>query len=170
MVVGLIGIIAPHIYYRYNPVQFAIIAPEVPEKSNVVQKVAPKKKVAYHKVIPVVTPETKEHIERIFGEKADIATATFMHESGLELDQKGWNCHYYNSEGKRYSTSCKTQDRDKAWSVDCGLAQINVKGTTCPSSLLTLEGNMAEVEKRYKTQGLNAWVSYSSGAYKKYME
>lgn len=106
-----------------------------------------------------------EHIVEIFGAKAKIAKAVFIHESeGMKLDAVNYNCYY----GGR-STFCKKEDRAKAWSVDCGLAQINVKGTVCPKSLLTLEGNMKAVEKIYKTQGLNAWVSYKSGAYKKFM-
>lgn len=121
-------------------------------------------------VKPVVPIEVEEHIIDIFGDKADIATAVLLHEGGMNLDAKGYNCFYTDKNGKRYSTHCKKEDRPKAWSVDCGLAQINVKGQTCPSELLTLEGNMKEVERIYKTQGLNAWVSYKSGAYKKFLD
>lgn len=106
----------------------------------------------------------EEHIGEIFGSDSKVAIAVLKHESGLNLNAKGWNCIYG---GK--STSCKIPDRKYAWSVDCGIAQVNVKGTECPAELLTLEGNMKQVERIYKTQGLNAWVSYKTGAYKKYL-
>lgn len=106
-----------------------------------------------------------EHIQEIFGAKARIARAVFIHESnGMKLDAVNYNCHY----GGR-STFCKKGDEHKAWSVDCGLAQVNVKGQVCPKRLLTLEGNMEAVEKIYKEQGLRAWVSYTNGAYKKFL-
>jgi hypothetical protein len=66
-------------------------------------------------------------------------------------------------------TACKKGDEYKAWSVDCGIAQINTRGQICPKELLTLEGNMKALEKIYKEQGLNAWVSYKTGAYKRYL-
>jgi len=106
----------------------------------------------------------EQHIQRIFGDKSKVATAVLKHESGFNLNAKGWNCRYG---GK--SKACKKEDRYRAWSVDCGIAQVNVKGQVCPSELMTLSGNMAQVEKIYKTQGLNAWVSYKTGAYKKYL-
>lgn len=106
-----------------------------------------------------------DYIHEIFGSKATIAKAVLTHESeGLKLDSKNYNCRY---NGK--STFCKPQDRKKAWSVDCGISQINVKGTECPADLLTLEGNMKATEKIYKEQGLNAWVSFKNGAYKRFL-
>lgn len=112
----------------------------------------------------IKVPTLEEHIERIFGDNSEVATAVLKHESGLRLNAKGWNC-YYNGRSK----ACKPQDRHLAWSVDCGVAQVNTKGQTCPDELFTLEGNMKQVERIYKEQGLNAWVSYKTGAYKKYL-
>lgn len=175
LVVSLIGVVTPQIYYRVNLVQPApfVAIHHVTEESKVVhKKVKTKKKVASSStsIKPTLTVETKIYIDEIFGKDAKIATATFMHESGLVLDKQGYNCHYYNKDGIRYSTSCKTiEDRANAWSVDCGLTQINVKGKVCPSELFTLEGNMAEAKKKYKTQGLKAWASYTSGRYKKFL-
>lgn len=112
----------------------------------------------------------EQHIEQIFGENAIVATAVLTHESSLNLKAKNYNCFYTNPEtGKRYSKSCNKEDRHLAWSVDCGIAQVNVKGQVCPNNLMTLEGNMIAVEKIYKEQGLKAWVSYTSGAYKKFL-
>jgi hypothetical protein len=112
-------------------------------------------------------PEIKtqeQYIKEIFGANARIATAVLKHESGMNLTAINYNCRY---NGK--STSCKKGDEYKAWSVDCGLAQVNVKGQVCPKELLTLEGNMKAVERIYQEQGLNAWVSWKSGAYKQYL-
>ena len=106
----------------------------------------------------------EQYIQEIFGAKAKIATAVLKHESGMKLDAVNYNCRY---DGR--STFCKKGDKAKAWSVDCGIAQVNVKGTVCPEHLFTLEGNMKAVEKIYNEQGLNAWVSYKTGAYKKFL-
>lgn len=144
-----------------------IISPEPIPTVQTTKKVASRKTTL---VKPVATVEMKELIEDIFGDKAKIATAVLMHESGLNLEAKGWNCHYYDKDGKRYSKACKKEDRPKAWSVDCGIAQVNIKGKVCPKELLTLEGNMLAVAKIYKSQGLNAWVSYKTGSYKKYLD
>jgi len=111
----------------------------------------------------------EEHMASIFGEKSEIAIAVLKHESGLKLDAKNWNCIYYNNSGSKYSTFCKPQDRHLAWSVDCGIAQVNIRGKECPSELMTLEGNMERVREIYEKQGLNAWVSYKTGRYKKYL-
>ena len=133
------------------------------------------------KIVPLIVENVKtqpltldEHLKQIFGPKAKVAKAILKHESGLNLKEKGYNCYYYrkNKDGKtvRYSTSCKTkEDREKAWSVDCGIAQINVKGQVCPANLMNLDGAMKALEKKYKTEGLTAWVSYTSGAYKRFM-
>lgn len=106
----------------------------------------------------------EQYIQDIFGAKAKIATAVLKHESGMKLDAINYNCRYGG-----HSTFCKKGDEYKAWSVDCGIAQVNTRGTVCPENLLTLEGNMKAVEKIYKEQGLNAWVSYKNKAYLQFM-
>lgn len=111
---------------------------------------------------PVITLE--QHIQQIFGSKAKVALAVLKHESNLKLNSINYNCRYNGR-----STFCKKGDEYKAWSVDCGIAQINTRGQICPKELLTLEGNMKALEKIYKEQGLNAFVSYKTGAYKKYL-
>lgn len=124
----------------------------------------------------ITKPTLEQHIERIFGEKAKVAMATFKAESGLKLDAKGYNCMYQKTviengkaKIKSFSKSCKKEDRYRAWSVDCGLAQVNVRGQVCPRELLTVEGNMKQVEKIYKSQGMLAWSAYKNGSYKKYL-
>ncbi len=113
---------------------------------------------------PIIPMTLEQHIQQIFGSKAKVAMAVIKHESNLKLDEVGYNCRYNG-----ISRACKPSDRAKAWSVDCGIGQINYRGQKCPQSLLTLEGNMKAVEEIYKTQGLNAWVSYTSKAYLKFM-
>lgn len=107
----------------------------------------------------------EQYIQEIFGAKAKIATAVLTHESRMKLDAVNYNCYYDG-----HSTFCKKGDRAKAWSVDCSIAQINVKGNKCPPELMTLEGNMKATAYIYKTQGLNAWVSYRTGAYKQFLK
>lgn len=106
----------------------------------------------------------EQHIQRIFGSKAKVALAVLKHESNLKLNSINYNCRYNGR-----STFCKKGDKEKAWSVDCGIAQVNVKGKVCPKELMTLDGNMKAVEKVYKEQGLNAWVSYKNKKYLRYM-
>lgn len=106
----------------------------------------------------------QDYFVDIFGAKAKIAEAVFKHESGMRLDEVGYNCHYGG-----HSKSCKKGDEKKAWSVDCGIGQVNTKGTVCPKNLLTLEGNMKQVAVIYKEQGLGAWVSFTTGRYKKFL-
>lgn len=114
---------------------------------------------------PLTQQERLElRLNEIFGEKVEIAKAVLKHESGLNLNAKGYNCRYNG-----VSKACKYNDRHLAWSVDCGLGQINVKGQKCPPELMTLEHNLNLIEQKYKEQGLNAWVSYKTGAYKKYL-
>lgn len=96
-------------------------------------------------------------------------TAIFKAESGLNVKNVGYNCHYYNKNGKRYSDSCKKEDRPKAWSVDCGIAQINTKGQICPEHLFIIENNLAVAKQKLDTQGLSAWNVYTSGAYRKFL-
>ena len=112
----------------------------------------------------------KQYVKHIFGDNAEVAMAVFKHESGLRSDAVNYNCTYENKDGKRYSTFCKKGDKKNATSVDCGIGQTNVRGRVCPDELLTLEGNMQQVEKIYNEQGLKAWASYTNGGYKKFLE
>lgn len=123
-------------------------------------KVEPVKNI---KIIRQLTEEESKEINRIFGKKATIATAVLKHESGLKVDAVNHNCRY---NGK--STFCKKGDTNII-SSDCGLGQINIKTKNCPAELLTSQGNLKAIEKIYKAQGLTAWVSFKSGAYRKFL-
>lgn len=158
---------------KINQIPITVTVHKAEAKQITHKVVTEKKKIIKSNNIVALTEETKARIEGIFGNKATIAIAVLKHESGLRLDAQNWNCHYYKIvDGKqvRYSTSCKTiEDRSSAWSVDCGIGQINVKGKICPTVLLTFDGSMREVQKKYIAQGLNAWYSYTSGAYKQFL-
>lgn len=103
----------------------------------------------------------KEEICSHFGKDCPTAIAIATAESGLRVDAKGWNCMY----GEK-STACKPEDRGRAWSVDCGIFQLNFRGLECPPEAMTLEWN---VEKAYtwkfKPSGWNPWSVYKNGSY-----
>ena len=111
---------------------------------------------------PPITLE--QQVATIFGNKTKVAIAVFKAESGLKPDAINYNC-IYNGKSK----SCKKKDQPKAWSVDCGLGQINIKGKVCPETLLTVSGNLQAVQQLYEKQGLKAWVCYKQGLYYKYL-
>ena len=114
--------------------------------------------------LEIVQPSFEQEITRIFGSKAEIALAVFEHESNNDIDSINYNCRYDG-----ISTFCKKGDEKKAWSVDCGVAQINVRGQVCPPQLLTEMGSIPYIEKIYKEQGLKAWVSYNNKKYKDFL-
>ena len=103
-----------------------------------------------------------DHLTQVFGEEAHLMKAIAMAESNLEVNQVSYNCRI-NGKNK----PCRK--RSLAWSSDCGLLQINVKGKSCPPHLLTIEGNLKEAKKIKDEQGLRAWAVYKSKRYKKYL-
>ena len=105
-------------------------------------------------------------LAQIKGTKIDGRTfkAIAMAESGLDPQAKNWNCRY----GK-ISKSCKKEDRANAWSVDCGIMQLNFKGLHCPSWSYDLNKNIEKAVEKYHIEGLGAWVVYKNGMYKKYL-
>ena len=111
--------------------------------------------------IGVVVEEGVEAlIEKVFHEEPKIALAVAKGESGLKVDAKGWNCRY----GKK-STSCKVADRGKAWSVDCGLYQINVIAKECPEHLLNPDENIQVARKMYEARKWSPWVAFNNKQY-----
>jgi hypothetical protein len=100
----------------------------------------------------------------------NIALAITRAESNFNPTDIGYNCEYTNNKVVE-STSCKTGDQSKAWSVDCGLMQINVLGQTCPTQLFDIQYNinMAYGKFAARNNTFQAWSSYNSGAYKQYL-
>lgn len=98
-----------------------------------------------------------------------IAVAVAKSESGLRSTAMGWNCHYYDAQGKRYSKACNPEDRPKAWSVDCGVMQINHLGKTCPSHLFNPDENIRIGRDMFENRGFSPWVAFTKGLYLKYL-
>lgn len=88
------------------------------------------------------------------------AKAVFTAESGLREDAQGFNCRY----GK-ISQSCRPEDREKAWSVDCGIAQINVIGKVCPDELFDADHNLMVARQKYEARNWQPWSAWKSGKY-----
>ena len=108
-----------------------------------------------------------EKIRATFKEEPDTAIAIFRAESGLRPEAQGWNC-YYNGESK----PCAEGDRDKAWSTDCGIAQLNFPGSVCPAESFNEDWNIAKAyewkylpNKKAGGTGFRAWSVYNSGRY-----
>lgn len=105
----------------------------------------------------------------------DVAVAVAKSESGLRTDAMGWNCYYYNAQGKRYSKACLPQDREKAWSVDCGIMQINHIGKTCPAYLFDPDENIKIGKEKYDSSdkrigiGFYPWMAYRNNLHLKYL-
>ena len=108
--------------------------------------------------------------------KSHVTMIAIAHaESGLNENAKGWNCYYNKNESIVYSTrvkgshstACKVPHRKYAWSVDCGVLQLNVKGQVCPNE--TLDEHLEKVATLSKSQGFNAWEAYKNNSYKKYL-
>lgn len=87
----------------------------------------------------------------------------------------GWNCKYteYNKETKKTETvskACAKSDRSKAWSVDCGLMQINVYGQVCPEEYYDIPFNLKLAVGKFKGRGntWGAWSTFNNGSYLQY--
>lgn len=111
-----------------------------------------------------VTPESIETkiLEAFNGDKVALAVA--KSESGLDPNAKGWNCKYGTK-----STSCKPEDRGKAWSVDCGIYQINSVTKDCPEHLMDVEVNIAIAKEMQSKRGWSPWVGYWNGQWKNHL-
>lgn len=117
---------------------------------------------------------TKEEVARIvrsvYKEEPDKAVAVFTAESGLNPLAKGWNCYYFREDGSRYSAACEIEDRENAWSVDCGVTQMNVAGKECPAEYMDAKWN---IEKsyiwKYLPSGWQPWVAEKTGRWLQFM-
>jgi hypothetical protein len=117
-------------------------------------------------------PEIVRLLKKYFPEysKARVMAAVLQHESQFQVDAKSYNCYYTNKQGKKYSTFCKKGDEQKAWSVDCGIAMLNYHGKVCPAYTFDPELALIKSKELVEKRGFNPWVSYQTGAYKKYLK
>jgi hypothetical protein len=99
-----------------------------------------------------------------FQNEYEVALAIARAESGLRPDAQGFNC-YYNG----VSQSCRKGDESRAWSTDCGLYQINVKGTTCPAHLFDPSQNIQIAFEKYQKRNWQPWSAWKSGKYLAFM-
>lgn len=106
----------------------------------------------------------EDKIRKAFPGEEKIALAVAKSESGLDPNAKGYNCKY----GER-STSCKPEDRHKAWSVDCGIFQVNIVSQECPEHLMDPESNIAIAKEMQSKRGWNPWVGFWNGQYKNHL-
>lgn len=110
-------------------------------------------------------------IKDAFGKDGELMVAVAIAESTqYNTNAINYNCEYTRADGSKYSTSCKKEDRKNAWSVDCGILQINQRGQTCDEEMFDPEKNIAKGVEIYKSQGLRAWSAYNNGSYKKYLD
>jgi len=112
----------------------------------------------------LMSPLDKALAKHFSEEEARIAKAILTHESRLNPNAKNYNCYYNNK-----STFCKKGDEHLAWSVDCGIAQLNYHGSVCPSYTKSIEKSIEKMADMYEKRGWSPWVSFQSGAYKQYL-
>lgn len=118
---------------------------------------APKPKTKMAMVLPS-QQEVAQKVKGIFTEDPETAVAVFRAESGLRPDAQGWNCMYNG-----ISLPCRPEDRPRAWSTDCGVAQINTPGTTCPEELFEIETNLRKAKAKYESRGWQPWSAWKAG-------
>ena len=127
---------------------------------------APTIAVAKNKAIVLDWQEkTANKIRATFVEDPETAVATFRAESGLRETAQGWNCYYGG-----ISLPCESGDRDQAWSVDCGVAQLNFPGSVCPAESFNEDWNIQKAyewkylpNKKAGGTGFGPWVANTTG-------
>lgn len=118
-----------------------------------------------------LSSELEKLIKETFGKDGNTMIAVSVAESMMYQDKAmNYNCEYVRENGTKYSTSCKKKDRHLAWSVDCGIFQINTRGQICPEYLFNEKANIKKAKEIYDQQGLRAWVAWKNGSYKKYLD
>lgn len=115
-------------------------------------------------VVVVPEPTIEDKIREYFPRNWKTMIAIAHAESGMNMNAVGYNCMYNG-----VSKACKKEDRSKAWSVDCFVLQKNYPGRkTCPEGV-TLDMHLRESANLSRVQGLQAWVTYQTGAHKKHL-
>ncbi len=136
--------------------------------SATVKVAAPSVKPTVKSLVAVILSSQEviaTQVKAAFIEDPERAVAVFRAESGLRPEAQGWNC-YYNG----VSTPCKPQDRPKAWSTDCGVAQLNFPGTECPAEAFNPDWNIQQAKSKYDHRGWQPWSAYNNGAYEAFLK
>lgn len=114
--------------------------------------------------------ETK--IRKYFPRSHKTIIAIAKAESQMNPKAVGYNCFYYQGKAtttpiKGGSKSCKVEDRKLAWSRDCGLLQLNTTAKSCPKE--TVDQHLQRAAELSRVQGLQAWVTFNTGAHEKHL-
>jgi len=117
-------------------------------------------KVEHKPTVSKITVEDK--IKHYFPKHYKEVIAISYAESNMNQNAVGYNCMY---NGK--SKACKKEDRSKAWSLDCGLLQLNTLAKTCPKEII--DKHLQRAATLSRVQGLGAWVAWKTKAYEKYL-
>jgi len=116
---------------------------------------------------------------KYFPEEPAVALAIFKNESGLRANAFNYNCFFDGDprnggkptgEKTRWSWSCPKGFEHLAWSVDCGVAQINLAGRVCPKEAFEYEWSLKQARRRYDSRGWQPWTVYKDGRYKQSLE
>lgn len=115
-----------------------------------------------------VETKIRKHFPRSHVTMIAIAKA----ESHMNPNAVGYNCFYSGGKAtttpvKGGSKACKIEDRHLAWSMDCGLLQLNTTAKHCPKE--TIDEHLDRAAKLSRIQGLDAWVTYWNGAHEKHL-
>lgn len=168
--------------HEIEPTSQPLQAPEQPKIAEI-SPVTPKK------VLSATEQEKLEIVRKIaekFPEDKKILVAIAIEESGLNKNAVGYNCRYkiggethdkltgtnidisnISKEKKSgyVSTWCRKGHEKFAWSTDSGILAIN----QATEYQKTVKGNLETARHKYDNAGLNTWVAYSSGRYKKHI-
>lgn len=106
-----------------------------------------------------------------------IALAVLKQESSLNPEAKNYNCFYigdtvyeYRAKGSK-SRSCQSGHEQYAYSVDCGISQINFDGKKqCPDYSFGVDWSLSKMAEIHAERGFGAWVGFTSGAYLAYLK
>jgi hypothetical protein len=98
-------------------------------------------------------------------EDSRTAIAVAKAESGINPRAKNYNCRYNGR-----STFCREGDKKSAWSVDCGVYQINTIGRECPEYLMDPIENIRIAKKMHESRGWTPWIAYNNKSYQLFLK
>lgn len=152
--------------------------PPIPHKIMITPTVAKREKPVKKR------SQVQQYICEKFGRYCETAIAVFTAESGLNPQAQGWNCWFDRVTGDVSTTgswsthrsgACPVTARDLAWSVDCGIAQLNVAGRVCPAEYFDPIWNIDHAyswkfDNAIYKRTFAAWVAYTTGRHLAFME
>ena len=152
--------------YQANPEEASTEAPDPCGLKDVVCESEGEGEEAQAKTLPNSNLQGQSSIpalaQQYFPEDTKTAYAVIMAESGGNSKSMNWNCMYWSDKlRKMASESCRTvEDRKDAWSVDCGIMQINHIGKECPQELFDAHHNLTIGKTMQNKYGWKRWSSF----------